>query len=218
MTRSTLTAGFALLLLAGPVSAQTCICLKCVFGNFRSFLPTSGSMKPILEPAQCAIFDLTVVPRDIPLGSIIVFRHPTLDVEFVKRLIATQGQTVQITGGALFIDGVEIPTVPAPPYVETMSQQGPQGSLPRCPIMVPIGQTCDIEQATETLGDQSYEILNLQDGGMTDNTGLFTVPEGHVFVMGDHRDNSTDSRIPTASRGIGFVPLENVIGVLDQIH
>ena len=57
------------------------------------------------------------------------------------------------------------------------------------------------------------------DLGMTpqDDTGVFTVPPGHLFFMGDNRDNSTDSRFPQTAGGVGFVPLEDVVGRADRI-
>ena len=69
----------------------------------------------------------------------------------------------------------------------------------------------------ETLpGGVSHAILNIGPQG-TDNTGVYTVPEGHYFFMGDNRDNSVDSRVPRAARGVGFVPYENLIGRADRI-
>ena len=50
-----------------------------------------------------------------------------------------------------------------------------------------------------------------------DHTGIYQVPEGHFFFMGDNRDNSSDSRLPQAAGGVGFVPFENLIGRADRI-
>jgi len=64
---------------------------------------------------------------------------------------------------------------------------------------------------------RSYEVLNLYDGRM-DNTTPFVIPEGFVFVLGDNRDNAVDSRFPQsgAISGPGFVPLENIIGIIEE--
>jgi signal peptidase I len=55
----------------------------------------------------------------------------------------------------------------------------------------------------------SYETLDCVDNGFFDNTSVFVVPDGRLFMLGDNRDNSTDSRVLSA---IGYVPIENVIG------
>jgi signal peptidase I len=55
----------------------------------------------------------------------------------------------------------------------------------------------------------SYTTLDLIDNGFYDNTGVYEVPEGHYFMMGDNRDNSTDSRVLNQ---VGYVPLENIVG------
>ena len=58
----------------------------------------------------------------------------------------------------------------------------------------------------------SYFTLDRIDGSTYDTTGVYVVPAGHFFAMGDNRDNSLDSRVPPASGGVGYVPFENLIG------
>ena len=72
------------------------------------------------------------------------------------------------------------------------------------------GKTRRVPRYIETLSNGvSYEVLDLVENGFGDNTTVFKVPEGHYFMMGDNRDNSTDSRVGSA---VGYVPLENFIG------
>ena len=67
----------------------------------------------------------------------------------------------------------------------------------------------------ETLSNgASYETLDCVDNGFYDSTNVYTVP-AHVFVLGDNRDNSTDSRVRTA---VGYIPLENLVGRAGLIY
>jgi len=62
----------------------------------------------------------------------------------------------------------------------------------------------------------TYETLDCVDNGFYDNTIIYTVPPGNFFMMGDNRDNSTDSRVPSPA-GVGYVPFENLIGRAQMI-
>jgi signal peptidase I len=71
------------------------------------------------------------------------------------------------------------------------------------------GRSAEIPMFSETLpGGVTHRILEMSDSGLLDDTGVYEVPPGHVFAMGDNRDNSQDSRV----RDVGFVPLDNLIG------
>lgn len=152
-------------------------------------------------------------------GDVVVFRHPTRDVDFIKRLIGLPGDKVQMIDGALHLNGAPVKLEAAEPFVELYEPQGPQGSVPRCANEpVGAGGNCVKERLRETLpGGTPHNILNIANGLAADNTPVFTVPEGSYFVMGDNRDNSADSRFDRAVGGVGFVPAENLIGRADRV-
>ena len=152
-------------------------------------------------------------------GDVAVFRHPTRGVDFIKRVIGLPGDTVQMRGGVVYLNGEEVPQTPDGIFAEAKLPQGPQQLMPRCMNEpVPEGGVCEKERATETLpGGRSHEVLNIVDGWLADDTPVFTVPDGSYFMMGDNRDNSEDSRFDPATGGLGFVPAEYLIGRADRI-
>ena len=151
-------------------------------------------------------------------GDVVVFRHPVNGNDFIKRLVGLPGDKIQMKNGVLFINGEAVKREDAGQFEEVMERQGPQGSFPRCEN-APVGQgaVCKKTRTKETLpGGNEHIVLNITNQGM-DHTGVYQVPDGHFFFMGDNRDNSSDSRLPQSAGGVGFVPFENLIGRADRI-
>lgn len=151
-------------------------------------------------------------------GDVVVFRHPVTGRDFIKRVIGMPGDRVQVTGGVIRINDVPVELADDGVNEELMAPQGPTRVRPRCENS-PVGEggVCTKSRQVETLPNgRSYKILNISEQ-RTDNTGVYVVPEGHFFFMGDNRDNSTDSRIPSTAGGVGFVPYENLVGRADRI-
>jgi len=146
-------------------------------------------------------------------GDIIVFRHPVHGTDFIKRVIGMPGDRIQMKEGVLHINGEAVELEDAGTFEEVFSRQGPLRIRPRCENgAVGMGAVCEKSRQIESLPNgRAHNILNITRQS-TDNTGVYTVPEGNYFFMGDNRDNSTDSRVPLAAGGVGFVPYENLIG------
>jgi signal peptidase I len=136
-------------------------------------------------------------------GDVVVFRWPgDRSQVWVKRVVGLPGDRVQMRQGLLFIN-------------DRPATLKPDG----------IGQADDDNGASEpayryveTLpGGVAHTIFKTVDHGRLDDTSEVTVPKDHLFVMGDNRDNSADSRVPVREGGVGLLPTDNLVGRVDAI-
>ncbi|WP_137111563.1 signal peptidase I [Rhodobacter sp. SY28-1] len=152
-------------------------------------------------------------------GDVVVFRHPTAGTDYIKRLIGLPGDQIQMKDGVLYINGTAAPQVADGVFEEIYEPQGPMRNRPRCENgAVGEGGLCTKSRFIETLPEgRQHHVLNIDTGGPGDTTDVFTVPEGNYFVMGDNRDNSTDSRFSQSVGGVGMLPAKFLIGRADRV-
>lgn len=194
---------------------------KFNYGFSRHSLPFSVPLLPNLHWS------------DPTRGDVVVFKAPpSANEDWIKRVIGLPGDTVQMVDGQLILNGKPIPkqriddfVTPITPNFPAITAERSHEQGGKCDVQfqktdaqgMPV---CVIPRFRETLPNgKSYEVL---DQGMmpclpvlrvcADNTDLYTVPAGHLFLMGDNRDDSADSRFPYSQGGISYVPMENIEG------
>ena len=126
-------------------------------------------------------------------GDVAVFKLPRDNsTDYIKRVIGLPGDEIIVRDGTVYINGQAAPQTPAGEYLR------PEGRpKPRFEETLPNGV--------------KHYVLHWQHEAELDNAGPFKVPAGHYFMMGDNRDNSIDSRVPSY-RGVGYVPAQNLVG------
>jgi signal peptidase I len=131
-------------------------------------------------------------------GDVVVFAHPNDGRTMIKRVIGLPGDTVQIVRGRLVLNG----KAAGRQIEDRYSYREFEGGV------------ATVTRYVETLPNgREHVIVQKSDWGAAENTIAYTVPAGHLFMMGDNRDNSADSRFSV----MGFVPVENLIGRADTI-
>ena len=172
----------------------------------------SGSMKPNLLVGDFIFvskwsygyskhslpFSLPLIPNKIlskipDRGDVVVFKTPENNrTDYIKRVIGLPGDKIKIINGNINLNGKNI----ARKKMKDFFDNDKNASLKR------------IRKYKEFHDSISFDIIDIMDNGIADNTQLFEVPDGYFFVMGDNRDNSQDSRFKT----VGFIPFDNLVG------
>ena len=136
-------------------------------------------------------------------GDVVVFRLPRDPSQtFVKRVVGLPGDRVQMRDGRLWVNDTMLALRPAG-IGEAQDEDGSAEAAPRFVETLPNGR--------------DHPIFKFRQNGEFDNTAVFEVGAGQIFVMGDNRDDSADSRVPPAAGGVGLVPVENLVGRVDAI-
>jgi signal peptidase I len=136
-------------------------------------------------------------------GDVVVFRWPgDLSQVWVKRVIGLPGDRIAMREGQVWINGE-----PAPLKADGIGLVENES-----------GSRSPAHRLIETLPNgRQHLIFKLVPSEPLDNMPEVTVPPAHLFVMGDNRDNSADSRVPLNAGGVGMLPTANLVGRVDYL-
>ncbi len=180
---------------------------------FEPFNIPSGSMKPNLLVGDFIFvskwsygfskhslpFSLPLIPNKIlskipERGDIVVFKTPENNrTDYIKRVIGLPGDEIKISKGSIIINGDKIFRKKIKDFIDNDNNVSSKR----------------VRSYKEFFYDIEFDVLDLVDNGMADNTQIYKVPNNHFFVLGDNRDNSQDSRFLSS---VGFIPFQNLVG------
>ena len=185
---------------------------------FEPFNIPSGSMKPNLLVGDFIFvskwsygyskhslpFSLPIIPNKLfnkypKRGDVVVFKTPQDNrTDYIKRVIGLPGDKIKINDGLIVLNNNLVLRKKIDDFVDKDKQ----------------GNQFRIRQYRELFSNIEFDIIDLRDNGIVDNTNEYIVPDDHFFVMGDNRDNSQDSRFISI---VGYIPMKNLIGKAQYI-
>ena len=145
-------------------------------------------------PWSIDLFDGRIIDSPPERGDVAVFKLPRDNAtDYIKRIVGLPGDRIQVLKGVLHINGTPVKRERVDDY-SYKDRYGRERVLRQYRETLPNGVT--------------YMTLDASPTGSLDNTQIYTVPPDHYFAMGDNRDNSLDSRVPS----VGFIPSQNLVG------
>lgn len=178
---------------------------------------TGADMKPSLLVGDLVLAGYRT-GTEVTRGDVVIYSGPSGRVR-IARLIGLPGDRVEMRAGTVVLNGQPLPAVPQGSFDEVFRLQGENGVLPRCGNG-PVGEggICSTPRLRETLPDgRAYDVLDIEPAGPADQTQEFVVPLGHLFFLGDNRDDVLDSRFAPLVGGDGLVPMQAVVARADRI-
>jgi len=169
-------------------------------------------------PLQIPSFEGRIFGGMPERGDIVVFRPPGQEnSDFIKRVIGLPGDIVAVTGSTVVLNRRPLQRQSAGRVAIRVSPNSPCRVVPSATPMVRSGSDgsseCIFPAYRETLPDgPSYLTIDQVDTPRSDDVPAVTVPAGHLFLMGDNRDDSLDSRYSPYEGGVGLVPINHLVG------